>query len=78
MGVNPIDSIKDPKKCEASEDVLDAFSGPPKKHDPTHVKLKGMGWAMAQRVFHPKDVWLTKDANVFMAKNLTLVPDQKK
>ena len=33
---------------------------------------------MAQRVFHPLDVWLTKDANVFMTKNLTLVPDQKR
>ena len=33
---------------------------------------------MAQRVFHPLDVWLTKDANAFMTKNLTLVPDQKR
>ena len=55
-----------------------AFLGPPKKHDPTHVKLREMGWAMAQRVFHPPDVWLTKDANAFMAKNLTLIPEQKR
>ena len=33
---------------------------------------------MAQKVFRASDVWLTKDANAFMAKNLTLVPDQKK
>ena len=55
-----------------------AFAGPPKKCDPSHVKLRETGWAMAQRVFHPQDVWLTKDANAFMAKNLTLVPNQKK
>ena len=36
------------------------------------------GWAMAQRVFHPPDIWLTKNANAFMFKNLTLILDQKK
>ena len=50
--------------------------GPPKKHDPTHVKLREMGWAIAQRVFYPPNVWLTKDANTFMIKNLTLIPEQ--
>ena len=29
---------------------------------------------MAQRVFHPPDIWLTKNANAFMTKNLTLIP----
>ena len=48
-----------------------------KKHDPTHVKLRYTGWAMAQRVFHTPDVWLTKDTNAFMTKNLTLIPEQK-
>ena len=43
-----------------------------------HVKLREMGWAMAQRVFHLLDVWLTKDANAFMTKNLTLIPEQKR
>ena len=39
-----MESIKNPKKREASRDVLDAFSGPPKKKcDPDHIKLKGMG-----------------------------------
>ena len=33
---------------------------------------------MAQRVFHPPDIWLTKDANAFMSKNLTLIPEQRK
>ena len=33
---------------------------------------------MAQRVFHPPDVWLTKDANTFMTKNLTLILEQKR
>ena len=50
--------------------------GPPKKEDPTHVRLQETGWEMAQRVFHPPDVWLTKDASTFMVKNLTLVPHQ--
>ena len=33
---------------------------------------------MAQRVFQPPDVWLTKDANAFMTKNLTLISEQKR
>ena len=78
MGANLIDSTRNPKKHQASEDVLDAFSGPPKKQcDPAHIRLKGTGWAIAQRVFNPSDVWPTEDANAFMAKNLTLVPEQK-
>ena len=32
---------------------------------------------MAQRVFNPAYVWQTKDANAFMANNLTLIPEQK-
>ena len=34
---------------------------------------------MAKRVFHPPEAerWPTKEANTFMAKNLTLVPEQK-
>ena len=34
---------------------------------------------MAKRVFHPPEAerWPTKEANAFMAKNLTLVPEQK-
>ena len=58
--------------------VFAAFLRPPKKRDPTHIKLRETGWAIAQRVFHQLDVWLTKDANAFMTKNLTLVPDQKR
>ena len=33
---------------------------------------------MAQRVFHPPEVWPTKDANMFMVKHLTLVPEQRR
>ena len=33
---------------------------------------------MGQRVFHPPNFWLTKDANAFMTKNLTLIPEQKR
>ena len=33
---------------------------------------------MAQRVFHPQEVWLTKDANAFISKNLALIPEQRK
>ena len=78
VGVNLVESIKKPRKCEASRDVLDAFSGPPKKKcDPDHIRLKGTGRGMAQRVFNPAHVWQTKDANAFMAKNLTLIPEQK-
>ena len=77
-GANPIESIKDTRQCKACADVFAAFSGPPKKRDPTHVKLGETGWAMAQRVFNPQEVWPTKDANTFMVKYLTLVPEQRK
>ena len=33
---------------------------------------------MAQRVFHPPDIWLTMDASVYITNNLTLIPDQKR
>ena len=50
------------------------------KHDPAHVKLREMGWAMAQRVFHPLEAerWPSKEANAFMNKHLTLIPEQRK
>ena len=34
---------------------------------------------MAKRVFHPPEAkrWPTKEANAFMTKHLTLVPEQK-
>ena len=76
--MNPIEAIRNLKKHKTSSQDFAAFSGPPKKHDPTHIKLREMGRAMAQRVFHPPDIWLTKDANAFMTKNLTLIPDQKR
>ena len=78
MRVNIKETIRNPKKRKASALVFATFSGPPKKCEPTHVKLRETGWAMAQRVFHPQKVWLTKDANAFMTKFFTLVPDQKK
>ena len=79
MGVNLVESIRNPRKREASSDVLDAFSGSPKKKcDPDYIRLKGTGWGMAQRVFNPDHVWQTKNANAFMTKNLTLIPEQKR
>ena len=33
---------------------------------------------MAQRMFHPPEVWLTKDAITFTTKHLTLIPEQRK
>ena len=63
MWVNLVESIKNSRKCEASRDVLDAFSGPPKrKYDPDHIRLKGTGWGMAQRVFNPDHIWQTKES----------------
>ena len=78
--MNPIESIKDKRKHKACSDVFAAFAGPPKKCDPTNVKLRETGWAMAQRVFHPPDAerWPTKDGKAFMNKHLTLVPEQRK
>ena len=57
-----------------------AFISHPKKHDPAHFQLMVTGWAMAKRVFHPQDAhkWPSKDASAFMAKHLTLIPQQRK
>ena len=35
---------------------------------------------MAKRVFHPPEAerWPTKEANAFMNKHLTLIPEQRK
>ena len=78
LGPNPIEAIKNPKKRKASSQVVAAFLGPSKKCDHTQIKLRETGWAMVQRVFHQTIVWLTKDANIFMTKNLTLMPEQKR
>ena len=66
------------KKRKATDEIIEVFAGPSKKRDPSHVKLREIGWSMAQKVFQSSDVWPTKDANAFMAKHLCLVPDQKK
>ena len=78
MGANPTESIRNSRKHKACAEVLAEFLCLTKKRDPTHVKLRETGWAMAQRVFHLPEVWLTKHANAFMAKNLTLIPEQRK
>ena len=36
-------SIKDSRKRKATDEVIEAFSGPPKKRDPSHIKLKETG-----------------------------------
>ena len=68
-----------PKKRKADMDVFHAFIGHPRKRDPSHVKLLEAGWAMAKRVFHPREAERlpTKEANAFMSKHLTLDPEQK-
>ena len=41
------------------------------------MRLQETGWAMAQKGFNPPNLWSTKDAIVFMVKNLTLIANQK-
>ena len=73
-----METIRNSKKCVASRDVLDAFSGPPKKKcDPDHILL-GRWAGEWPRVFNPAHVWQTKEANDFMTKNLTLIAEQKR
>ena len=76
---DPFEGIVDSRKRKAYSEVYTAFIGNPRKRDPSHVKLLEAGWAMAKRVFHPPEAerWPTKEANTFMAKNLTLIPEQK-
>ncbi len=77
---DPFECIVDSRKCKANIEVFNAFIGQPKKHDPSHIKLKETGWAMAKRVFHLPEAerWPTKEANAFMNKHITLVPQQRK
>ena len=72
-------SITDSRKRKADLEVYNAFIGHPEKCDPSHVKLMVTGWAMAKRVFHLPKVnrWPSSEANAFMKKYLTLVPEQK-
>ena len=78
--MNLIDGITDKRKRKAYSEVFNTFTGHPSKHDPAHVKLRESGWAIAQRVFHPLEAerWPTKEANPFMNKHLTLIPEQRK
>ena len=48
--------VKDSRKQRATDEVIEAFSGPPQKRDPCHAKLKETGWTMTQRVFWASDV----------------------
>ena len=66
------------RKRKATDEIMEIFAGPSKKRDPTHIRLRDIGWSMALLVFRPSDLWPTKDANAFMAKNLCLIPEQKK
>ena len=66
------------RKRKATDEIMEVFAGPSKKRDPTHVKLRDIGWSMALSVFRPSETWPTKEANAFMAKSLCLVPEQKK
>ena len=78
-GLSLVEAIRNPRKCDAARDILDAFSGPPKKKcDPTHILLREMGWGMAQRVFDPSRVWQTREANAFSTKFLTLILIRKR
>ena len=76
---NLFESIADSRKRKANTEVYNSFISHPKKRDPSHVKLMKTGWAMAKRVFHPPESerWPTAEANAFMKKYLTLVPEQK-
>ena len=77
---DPFECIVDSRKCKANIEVFNAFIGQPQKHDPSHIKLKETGWAMAKRVFHlpEAEIWPTKEANAFMNKHITHVPEQRK
>ena len=69
ISLSAFESIVDSRKHKANIEVFNAFIGHPKKRDPSHVKLKETGWDMA--------TWPTKEANTFMTKHLTLIPEQK-
>ena len=67
---DPFQCIVYSRKCKANIEVFNAFIGQPKKCDPSHIKLKEIGWAMAKRLFHlpEAEIWPTKEANTFLSK----------
>ena len=64
-------TIKDHRFRSLTKAVFKAFMGPLRIQDPSHVRIREKEWAIAQEVFHPPNPWSIKDANTFMAKNLT-------
>ena len=56
-----VDSISDPKHCETTSEVLDAF-----KESPNLVRLKMAYLTLARRRFHPEEAWPLKEANAYL------------
>ena len=72
-----MNSIRDPKYCEVTSEVLDAFMGPPPKEDTNLISLKEAGLTLARRVFHPKEACPLKEENAYLSKYLSLVKEQR-
>ena len=55
------------------------FIWQPRGDNPNHVSLRDAGMAMAKRVLHPSEAerWPSAEANTFMKKYLTLIPEQR-
>ena len=76
---DPFASIQNPRKRKVHSEVFSAFTGRPRGNNPNHVSLSEAGLAMAKRVFHKPEAerWPSAEANSFMKKYLTLIPNQK-
>ena len=58
--------ISDPRCCEATAEVLEAFMGSPPGEDHNYIKLKEVSITLAKRVFHAKNVRLLRQKKAFV------------
>ena len=72
-------NISNQRKRKAHQETFDAFIGQTRGDDPNHVILVDAGMAMAKRVLHPPEAkrWPSGEANAFIKKYLTLIPEQR-
>ena len=76
---DPFATISNQRKRKVHQETFEAFIGRPRVDDPNHVILGAAGLAMAKRVLYPPEPerWPTAEANSFMKKYLTRIPEQR-
>ena len=76
---DPFAAISNQRKCKVHWETFEAFKGGPRGDNPNHIILGAAGLAMAKRVLHPPEAkrWPSAEANAFMNKYPTLIPEHR-